>query len=143
MEVNAYGTTTGVTSSAGTTSTQGTSNNSTLDTQDFLNLLVAQLTNQDAMDPMEDTEFISQMAQFTALEATQTMTELIYAQYGASMVGKNVIVAAYDNNGNYTKDQGIVQSVQFMDGDCTVTVNGRSYSMSSIMEVTNELPSTE
>lgn len=139
MQINAYSATTGTTSSASSRNVS----NSTLDTNDFLNLLVAQLTHQDAMNPMEDTEFISQMAQFTSLQATQTMTELIYAQYGASMVGKNVIVASYDNNGNYTQDQGVVQSVQFLDGDCTVTVNDRSYSMSSIMEVVNELPAAE
>lgn len=139
MQINAYSATTGTSSSASSRNVS----NSTLDTNDFLNLLVAQLTHQDAMNPMEDTEFISQMAQFTSLQATQTMTELIYAQYGASMVGKNVIVASYDNNGNYTQDQGVVQSVQFSDGDCTVTVNDRSYSMSSIMEVVNELPAAE
>jgi hypothetical protein len=59
------------------------------------------------------------------------------------MAGKNVIVAAYDNNGNYSQDQGVVQSVQFMNGDCTVKVNDRSYSMSSIMEVLHELPASE
>jgi len=140
MQINAYNTTGRVTSPNGTKATSGSSS---LDTQDFLNLLVAQLTNQDTMNPMKDTEFISQMAQFTTLETMQTMTELIYAQYGASMAGKNVIVAAYDNNGNYSQDQGIVQSVQFMNGDCTVKVNDRSYSMSSIMEVLHELPASE
>ena len=140
MQINAYNTTGRVTSPNGTKATSGSSS---LDTQDFLNLLVAQLTNQDTMNPMKDTEFISQMAQFTTLETMKTMTELIYAQYGASMAGKNVIVAAYDNNGNYSQDQGIVQSVQFMNGDCTVKVNDRSYSMSSIMEVLHELPASE
>jgi flagellar basal-body rod modification protein FlgD len=138
-QVNAYSATSAVASTANRTA----SGSSTLDTQDFLNLLVAQLTNQDVTNPMQDTEFISQMAQFTALEATQTMTELIYAQYGASMVGKNVIVADYDDNGNYKQDQGVVQRVQFLDGDCTIMVNDRNYSMSSIMEVVNELSSEE
>lgn len=140
MQINAYA------AAAGTASANNSapaSQGSALKTQDFLNLLVAQLTNQDVMNPTQDTEFISQMAQFTTLETMQTMTELIYAQYGASMVGKNVIVAAYDNNGGYSQDQGIVQKVQFMNGDCTVTVNDRSYSMSSIMEVLNEPAVTE
>ena len=140
MQINAYNTTGRVASPNGT---KATSDSSSLDTQDFLNLLVAQLTNQDTMNPTQDTEFISQMAQFTTLETMQTMTELIYAQYGASVVGKNVIVAAYDNNGKYSQDQGVVQSVQFMNGDCTVKVNDRSYSMSSIMEVLHELPASE
>lgn len=139
MQVNAYNTTSGVPS----TTSKGTSDNSTLDTQDFLNLLVAQLKNQDVSNPMEDTAFISEMAQFTSLDATQKMTDLIYAQYGASMVGKKVTVAAYDDNGNYTQDKGIVQSVQFSNGDCKVVVNDRSYSMSSIMEVANASTTTE
>lgn len=111
------------------------SSSSSLDINDFMNLLVAQLTNQDVLDPSSDTEFISQMAQFTALQTTQTMTEIIYAQYGSSMVGKTVKIAAYDDLGNYTETEGTVDSVVFYNGDCQVVVNGGTYSMSSIMEV--------
>ena len=106
-----------------------------MDVNDFMSLLAAQLANQDVMNPSTDTEFISQMAQFTALEATQTMTELIYAQYGASMVGKSVIVASYDNTGKFSQDEGVVEKIKFASGDCIVQVNGKDYTMSSIMEV--------
>lgn len=47
----------------------------TLDSADFMKLLAVQFQQQDPMKPMEDTAFIAQMAQFTALSQTQTMTD--------------------------------------------------------------------
>ena len=40
----------------------------TLGLQDFLKLMVAQLQNQDMMNPTSDTEFIAQLAQFSSLQ---------------------------------------------------------------------------
>jgi len=143
MEINSYGTAlsqqragqtdlVGKSSSADSTQKKdGTS----LDMQDFLNLLTAQLSNQDVMNPSTDTEFIAQMAQFTSLQAMQTLTELTYAQYGASMIGKKVIVASMDKKGEMITDTGVVSNVKFMSGACSIMVNGKEYDMSSIMEV--------
>ena len=41
--------------------------------REFLKLLVVQMRNQDPMQPVSDTEFIAQMAQFSSLEQTKTM----------------------------------------------------------------------
>ncbi len=41
----------------------------------FLNLLITQLKNQDPLNPMEDREFIAQMAQFSSLEQMQEMNK--------------------------------------------------------------------
>lgn len=66
---------------------------------DFLKLLVTQLKNQDPTQPMQNGEFIAQMAQFSALEQVtnlnQTMTEFmttIYNNMGnsANLLGKKV-----------------------------------------------------
>ena len=46
---------------------------------DFLKLLVAQLSAQDPLNPQKDTEFIAQMAQFTSLEQSKTMGSNIAA----------------------------------------------------------------
>lgn len=45
----------------------------------FLNLLITQLRNQDPLNPMEDKEFISQMAQFSSLEQMQELNKNIQA----------------------------------------------------------------
>src|SRR5919197_4700569 len=45
--------------------------------QYFLKLLMAQLQNQDPLKPMDDSQMIAQMAQFSALESTQNLTNVI------------------------------------------------------------------
>ena len=56
------------TSSTGTSSTSTTKNKDTIDAQDFMSLLVAQLKNQDPLNPMDNQQFAVQLAQFSQLE---------------------------------------------------------------------------
>ncbi|MEN1759446.1 flagellar hook capping FlgD N-terminal domain-containing protein [Anoxynatronum sibiricum] len=54
---------------------QSRQNNSALDKDAFMRLLVTQLSNQDPLSPMEDREFIAQMAQFSSLEQMQNLND--------------------------------------------------------------------
>jgi len=65
---------------------------SSLSQQDFLKILVAQMTNQNPMEPTSNTEFLAQMAQFALLESFQSMSSSFSASQAYSMIGKYVYV---------------------------------------------------
>ena len=98
----------GVTSGYGTGSLTGTT---AMGKEDFLKLMLAQLQNQDPLNPMEGTEFASQLAQFTSLEqlinlndsmdtsinADYYLTQSINNTLAATLIGKQVKL----NGGNF------------------------------------------
>lgn len=64
---------------------------SELGRMDFLQILVTQLRYQDPLNPMDDREFITQLAQFSTLEQMTEQTRWSQMNYGLSLVGKQVI----------------------------------------------------
>lgn len=145
MDVNQINNYLATTSAANSSSSSSTSSGSGVDMNTFLKLLSTEMSNQDAMNPMDNTEFISQLAQFTSLQEMQTLSNTVssqysasIAQYGASFVGKTVQVAAYDDSGKYVEDTGIVTNCDYSTGSPTLIVNGKAYTLSSVMEVVND-----
>lgn len=132
MQINAYNSTSSINSTSG----YGPVTSNGLGMQDFLNLIIAQMTNQDPMSPMEDTEFISQMAQFSSLQAMTDLREMSMQGQAANLIGKNVIVADYDSKGQLVKDEGVVQKVVLYNGSVGIYVNDKEYGFSNIMEIT-------
>jgi flagellar basal-body rod modification protein FlgD len=121
-----------------------TTGSKTLGVQDFLKLITVQLTAQDPLKPMEDTQFISQMASFTSLEQMQTLSKdfsTFTSQQKASgaqdYLGKTVTIATA--NGNIT---GPVAKVSFQDGAAMLSVNGNDYDVSNVISVTVTPPVT-
>jgi flagellar basal-body rod modification protein FlgD len=108
----------------------------------FYQLLIAEMSNQDPLDPMSNTEFISQMAAFTSLQVQQEALYYNNSNYASSLAGKTVIVAASASSRDPVTGQvrldvqtGVVESVNFSGGQFTVTVNGREFPIQNIMEV--------
>lgn len=110
-----------------------------LDMTDFLKLLAAQFSNQDITNPTSNTEYISELAQFASIQAMNTLTSYADSQYAASLVGKKVVVAKYDNTGKMVKDTGVVDYVDFSSADgSTLVVNGHPYGLSNVMQVLSD-----
>jgi len=120
-----------------------------LDMQDFLSLMVAQFTNQ-GMDATADIgDMLNQLVQMqmvTALAsmstAMNTMTDQSIMSYAASLVGKEVTVAGYDEEGNYQEVIGEVTATGSYGGEQVIFVGEDMYYMTQIIAV-GRLPSTE
>ncbi|MBB6732854.1 flagellar hook capping FlgD N-terminal domain-containing protein [Cohnella zeiphila] len=107
---------------------------------EFLEILVTQLQNQDPMQPMEDKDFIAQMAQFSSLEQmlnmTNQMTALRQAPGMAAMVlGMNVQWTETDSSGNSAVKNGTVSSVFLRDGVQYVKVGDSDVKMEDITSI--------
>lgn len=126
---------TGTNSMKGTGNTSSTGGTGALNMDDFLQLLVAQLKNQDMYNTMDDSEYMAQMAQFSMLQAITDMSELSMTSYGVSLIGKEVTVAQIGDDGAVKSIEGIVDSVNFFNGSPQVVVDDKSYSLSSVMSV--------
>jgi flagellar basal-body rod modification protein FlgD len=100
----------------------------------FYRLLMAEMSNQDPLEPMSNTEFISQMAAFTSLQVQQEALHYNNSNYAQSMIGKNVIVARSTGAGLDVKS-GPVERVNFTGGEFKVTVEGEEFPLKNIMEV--------
>lgn len=103
--------------------------------EDFLQLMIAQLQNQDFMNPVDDTQYVTQLAQFATMQSMQDLAGYSQTNYAMSLVGKQVTVASYGLGGQVNKDVGIVSKVNFSGDEYYVTVNGKDYKLSQIMYV--------
>ena len=103
---------------------------------DFLKILIAQMSNQDPTSPLENTEFIAQMAQFSSLEQMTNMSQsferlsaMLHSGEAASMLGRTVELDVGD-----TSASGIVEAVS-RGVVPQVRVNGAYYDMDKIKTV--------
>jgi flagellar basal-body rod modification protein FlgD len=114
----------------------------TLGKDDFLKILITQLQHQDPSQPLEDKEFIAQMAQFTSLEQLSNMnTEMkaLRQTMGLSpaFIGKQISWSKQDSLGNEVINNGLVDGLKYKDGIQYATVGEEEVSLDQIVKVTN------
>ncbi|MBQ3345796.1 MAG: flagellar hook assembly protein FlgD [Synergistaceae bacterium] len=113
------------TTSTNSSSSVTTATNDALGKDAFLKLLVAELSNQDPLNPMEDREFISQMATFSSLEQMQNMNNTLTTMSNANKfnavqyIGKAIAFTAGDGE-EATQKVAIVNHVWFDPNEGTI-----------------------
>jgi flagellar basal-body rod modification protein FlgD len=104
----------------------------------FLKLLATQISSQNPLEPMKDTEFVAQMASFSQLEQTTNMAANIKAltmsgqlSQGAALIGKSVTYQPADGTAAVT---GVVQSltVGSANKSMSLMVNGVAVDVSQV-----------
>ena len=106
--------------------------NSTVDKDQFLQLLVAQMKYQDPLEPTSNTEYISQYATFSELEQMQNMSASLELARASSLVGQTVLMKVTDSAGKTTTAQGNVDYVYYENNKAYLSINGDLYSMDDL-----------
>lgn len=120
----------------------GKSSNDVLGFQDFLQLIVAQMKNQDMMNPMNDTEFIGQMAQMAVMQSVNNMTQVSLTHYATSLLGKEITAAVMDPDKGLQTTEGVVTGVSLFEGQPVFYLGDKGFTMGNIMAV-GKLPKKE
>jgi flagellar hook assembly protein FlgD len=103
--------------------------------QDFLTLMVTQLKNQDFMNPVDDTQYVAQLAQFATMQQMQELAEYSKSSYVASLLGKTVTASKFKVNGELDTTTGAIDKISLVDGEYTVSIGDKSYSLEQIMQL--------
>jgi flagellar basal-body rod modification protein FlgD len=124
------------------TKTTAKSNGSTLGKDDFLKILITQLKNQDPMQPLQDKEFIAQMAQFTSVEQLTNMATEMKALrqtlgFASGLIGKEVSWSSSDSTGKQVVKSGVVDSITFKEGTQYANVKGEEISLDKLLKIEN------
>lgn len=111
-----------------------------LEFESLLRIILTQLTYQDPLKPMENAEFVSQLAQFSQLQQTQSMndqlTNLLAAQ--SATQATNLLGRTVDISGGQATVSGKVETVSFTSGQPVVTIrtaDGQTVSNISIANI--------
>ena len=110
----------------------------TMQMDDFLQLLTSQISNQDPLEPMKDTEFISQMANIASLEQMQQFSKgfEMFASSHKDMVAQAYLGRAVEIKSGSEELSGIVSAVdRSEDGKISVLVNNKAYDPNEIVKV--------
>ena len=95
-----------------------------LDFQSLLNIILTQLTYQDPLKPVDNAQFVSQLAEFSQLQQSQTLndqvTSLLAAQAATQATG--MLGRTVDAGTGQTPVTGLVQAVSFSNGQPHLTL---------------------
>jgi flagellar basal-body rod modification protein FlgD len=124
-----------------------------LDQAAFMELLVTQLENQDPLEPMNNENFIAQLASFSSLEQLESLNGNIMAMIalnqsnallaqmtqGSALIGKQV---SWIDPVSGASSIGTVDSVKIEQGIAFLSIDGEAVPMVNVTEILGDAPST-
>lgn len=113
-----------------------------LDMMDFLSLMVAQFQNQSIDNTASTSDMLNQLVQMSMIQAITNITDATVMMYSGSLVGKEVTIGQYSNDGKLEEIVGTVTGTGVVGGQQVVFVDGKSYYLSEIMAI-GRLPEIE
>lgn len=123
--------------------------NSGLELNDFLTLMVAQFQNQSIDSNVDTADMLNQMVQMSVIQAISevtkkidTMTDASVMSYASSLVGKEVTIGNYTSDGKLEEFTATVTGTGVIDGEQVVFVGDETYYLANIMAV-GRLPETK
>lgn len=110
------------------------STNELVNSETFMNLMIAEMTNQDPLEPTSNTEFVSQLAQFTQLTYAQDSSKFAMANYAATLVGK-IATGSKMDGAELVSKTGVVESVTQSGNTYLVRIDGTDFDIKKITAV--------
>lgn len=106
-----------------------------LDKDAFLQLLVTQMRYQDPLNPGDSTEYMSQLAQYSSLEATMNISDAVDKANSLNLVGEYVIMNTKDSAGNPKMVSGLVEYATVKNGEVLLSIDDTYYPASDLDSV--------
>ena len=136
MTVSAISGAGNTTSTDAASSTSNTKSNAyDLGEDAFLTLLLAQLENQDPLNPMEDADFIAQLAQFQSLSELTNIGDSLEDMMASQKLAQGSNLIGHTVSGQLVSGKvvtGVVQGLYMTDGDVVLDVDGTALPLDSV-----------
>ncbi len=120
------------TSKSSLSNSSNSSTGNSVDKDSFLQLLVAQMQYQDPLEPTSNTEYISQYAQFSQVEALDNMSTNMDMIRASGLVGQQVYIKTTSSSGETNYVEGKVDYVVYENGKPYLSINESLYSMDDL-----------
>ena len=123
--------------SSATKPTHSTSrdNNTELNFNDMLNLMVVQLQNQTMDNTMDTSQMLSQMIQMQVVQSINSITDATVMTYASSLVGKDVTVGEWSADGELKERLVHITGTGYSDGQQVLFAGDEVISLKDIMAV--------